>query len=87
LEAEGKVAAAMARESARMDNKLADIRRPYPFLSIERCAHLLEFEESVGKAIREQLTAQPSHRVNENYPNTPSSSAGGAPLYHWHSPK
>jgi hypothetical protein len=46
LQAEGELAAIHARESARLDDRLAEIRRRYPFLSLERCAHLLDFEES-----------------------------------------
>ena len=47
LAAEQEVAAIQARESARLDAKLADVRRRHPFLSIERCAALLDFEESI----------------------------------------
>jgi len=44
LQAEAKAAEAEAKESFRLDAKLAEIRKRYPFLSVERCADLLEFE-------------------------------------------
>ena len=44
LQAEAEVAEAVAKESFRLDAKLAEIRKRYPFLSVERCADLLEFE-------------------------------------------
>ncbi len=48
LKAEGELAAVQARESARLDDRLAEIRRRHPFLSVERCAAILEYEESVA---------------------------------------
>jgi hypothetical protein len=35
----------VAEESARLDAKLYDVRRRHPFLSLDQCAALLEFEE------------------------------------------
>jgi len=46
LEAEAEARRVQAEESARLDAKLLDVRRRYPFLSLERCAALLEFEEA-----------------------------------------
>ena len=43
LAAEQEVAAIQARESARLDAKLADVRRRHPFLSLERCAASARF--------------------------------------------
>jgi hypothetical protein len=34
-------------EDARLDTKLAEIRERHPFLSEERCAAILEYEESL----------------------------------------
>jgi hypothetical protein len=34
-------------EHARLDTKLAEIRERHPFLSEERCAAILEYEESI----------------------------------------
>jgi hypothetical protein len=48
LKAEGELAAIRTEECARLDDRLAEIRRRNPFLSIERCAALLEFEESIA---------------------------------------
>ena len=47
LQAEAEVAEAVAKESFRLDTRLAEIRTRHPFLSVERCAQLLEFEESI----------------------------------------
>lgn len=44
LKAEGEVAAIQTRENARLDAKLAEIRSRHPFLSIERCAAILEYD-------------------------------------------
>ncbi len=48
LKAEGELAAVQARESARLDDRLAEIRKRHPFLSVDRCAAILEYEESVA---------------------------------------
>jgi hypothetical protein len=48
LKAEGEVAAIQARESARLDDRLVEIRRRHPLLSLEQCARQLEFEESIS---------------------------------------
>jgi hypothetical protein len=47
LEAETKVAEAQAKENVRLDTRLAEIRRQNPFLSLEQCSALLEFDKSI----------------------------------------
>ncbi len=47
LKAEGEIAAIQARECARLEGRLAEIRKSHPFLSVERCAAILEYEQSL----------------------------------------